>query len=90
MILEFDDWLDGIHKTAVNSVQNKEIKGGETSLSYHHVLLLSIHCLSSLEKHHPVCLRLHLAIYCFSSVEKHHPAYFRCHCSIHCLSSQAK
>ncbi|XP_070180013.1 E3 ubiquitin-protein ligase UBR2-like isoform X1 [Littorina saxatilis] len=25
--LEFDDWLDGIHKTAVNSVQNKEIKG---------------------------------------------------------------
>ncbi|KAK7505437.1 hypothetical protein BaRGS_00003182 [Batillaria attramentaria] len=25
--LQFDDWLDGIHKTAVNSVQNKEIQG---------------------------------------------------------------
>ncbi|XP_025104421.1 E3 ubiquitin-protein ligase UBR2-like isoform X2 [Pomacea canaliculata] len=25
--LSFDDWLDGIHKTAVNSVQNKQIKG---------------------------------------------------------------
>ncbi|KAL8590352.1 hypothetical protein ACOMHN_006468 [Nucella lapillus] len=25
--LEFDDWLDGIHKTAINSVQNKENKG---------------------------------------------------------------
>ena len=69
MILEFDDWLDGIHKTAVNSVQNKEIKGGETSLLYHHVLLLSIHCLSSLEKHHPVCLRLHLSIHCLINSE---------------------
>ena len=39
VILEFDDWLDGIHKTAVNSVQNKEIKGGETTLSYHHTFL---------------------------------------------------
>ncbi|XP_076464873.1 E3 ubiquitin-protein ligase UBR2-like isoform X2 [Babylonia areolata] len=27
VVLEFDDWLDGIHKTAINSVQNKENKG---------------------------------------------------------------
>ena len=40
MILEFDDWLDGIHKTAVNSVQNKEIKGGETHVTFVHSLSL--------------------------------------------------
>lgn len=38
--LSFDDWLDGIHKTAVNSVQNKQIKGGNIILLWCTIFLI--------------------------------------------------